>query len=465
MSIGTLAGETRTYAKNKWILATVAIGAFISTFDGGVINVGLPTIASYFRTNINTVQWVTSVYLLAMSALLLIFGTMADAYGRRRIYNAGYFVITIFTLFCAFANSIGMLIFFRVLQAVGGSMVMANGMAIATENYPPSERGKNLGFLGTVVAIGSLAGPPLGGLVIGWMGWRAVFFLTFLVALAGFLASMVTIPRDRRLKEELNFDYTGALAVIIAIVTFIYGFSNANVYGWTSPIILVSIILFVASSLFLIFYERRRANAILDFQLFNNWTFTSSIIAALVSFITMYSPTVLIPFFYQKVLGFTPQKAGFLMMAFPAAMAVTASFSGWLSDKIGYVLLTTSGLVLNGLALVALANISLQTPITLIIIYIAVMGASLGMFQSPNNSCVMGSVPKNKLGAATGISQLIKNLGMVIGITFSVAIFSSRIAGMSLAYNQAFVKSMGFVYYLAAILSFAGAAISARRGK
>lgn len=179
----------------------------------------------------------------------------------------------------------------------------------------------------------------------------------------------------------------------------------------------------------------------------------------------MYSPTVLIPFFYQKILGFTPQKAGFLMMAFPAAMAVTASFSGWLSDKIGYVLLTTSGLVLNGLALVALANISLQTPITLIIIYIAVMGASLGMFQSPNNSCVMGSVPKNKLGAATGISQLIKNLGMVIGITFSVAIFNSRMAGMSVAYNQAFVKSMGFVYYLAAVLSFAGAALSSRRGK
>ncbi len=177
----------------------------------------------------------------------------------------------------------------------------------------------------------------------------------------------------------------------------------------------------------------------------------------------MYSPKVLIPFFYQKILGFTPQKAGFLMMAFPTAMAVTASFSGWLSDKIGYVLLTTSGLVLNGLALVALANISLQTPITLIIIYIAMMGASL--FQSPNNSCVMGSVPKNKLGAATGISQLIKNLGMVIGITFSVVIFSSRMAGMSVAYNQAFVKSMGFVYYLAAVLSFAGAAISSRRGK
>lgn len=458
--------EEKTYAKSKLILYTVMIGAFMSMFDSGVVNVGLPVMASQFKVDISSVQWVTSIYLLVMSALLPILGTLADNFGRRKIYNLGFFVISIFTLLCGFSVNLPMLIVMRILQAVGGAMVMANGMAIVTENYPPNQRGKNIGLLATTMAIGSIAGPPAGGLAIGLWGWRTVFYLTFIVSIAGFIVSYFSIPRDKKANNnQFRFDYLGSVLLVLAIITFIYGFSNASKFGWSSPLIYGSIAIFAVSLLIFIIYERRKQHPIMDLSLFKNWIFSSSVIASLISFITMYSPTVLIPFYYQKVLGFSTGKSGLYMMAFPIAMALISPFSGALSDKIGAVILTSTGLVINGIALILLANTTLNTPVILILIYLALMGLSLGFFQSPNNSCIMGNVPKNKLGAANGITQLVKNLGMVIGIAFSVALFTTFLGNGTENYGPRFIQSTQKVYYIAAVLSFIGAIISGIRNK
>ncbi len=134
--------ESKKYIKSNYILYTIMIGAFLSMFDSGVVNVGLPVISSQFKIGIDSVQWITSIYLLVMSALLPILGTIADNFGRRKIYNMGYFIIAIFTLLCGFSFNFPMLIIMRVFQAIGGAMVMANGLAIVTENYPPSKEGK-----------------------------------------------------------------------------------------------------------------------------------------------------------------------------------------------------------------------------------------------------------------------------------------------------------------------------------
>lgn len=456
--------KPKEYAKSNFILYTVMIGAFLSMFDSGVVNVGLPVISAQLKVAIDSVQWVTSIYLLVMSALLPILGTLADNFGRRKIYNMGYFTISIFTLLCGFSLNFEMLIIMRVLQAVGGAMVMANGLAIVTENYPPSERGKNIGILATLMAVGSIAGPPLGGIIIGILGWRSIFYLTFIVSILGFIASYFSIPADKRdKKKEFKFDFLGSILLIVTIVSFIYGFSNINKMGLSNPVIYSSLSIFVVAFIIFIFREKKVNQPVMQLSLFNNWVFTSSIIASLISFLTMYSPTVLMPFYYQKVLGISTQQSGLYMMAFPIAMAIISPFSGALSDKIGPVVLTSSGLVINGIALILLANISINTPIYLVLFYMFLMGLSLGFFQSPNNSCIMGSVPKNKLGAANGITQLVKNLGMVIGIAFSVALFTAFLGKGDINYNMRFLESTRKVYYLAAVLSFIGAAISSVR--
>lgn len=463
----TQSSPTAIKSSSPYILASIAVGAFLSTFDGGVVNVGLPRMASEFHVSMSLIQWVPSVYLLTMSALLLVFGTLADMFGRKRIYNSGYLVVAIFSILCAFTSNIYFLIITRILQGIGGAMIMANGLAIATENYPPERRGRNIGTLASVSAIGSLAGPSLGGIVIGLWGWRTIFSLIFIVSSIGFGASHFIIPTDHgRGKAEKKFDSLGAFFVIISMVSFIYGISNLNNLGWSSPIIQGTAIIFIASAIAVAVQERRVASPVLDFDLFKMRIFWSSVVAALISFITMYSSTVLIPFYYQKVLGYSPQVAGLLMIAFPLGMAISASFAGRWSDKIGYTLLTTSGMVLNALALVLLANVGPHTPVIQVLLAVLGMGASLGLSQAPNNSCIMGSVPKNKLGVATGISQLVKNLGMVLGITLSVAIFQTGMnTRAGLTYVAAFLPSAGLVYYLAAGLSIIGAFFSINRGQ
>jgi MFS family permease len=316
------------------------------------------------------------------------------------------------------------------------------------------------------MAIGSIAGPPLGGIAIGLWGWNSIFFLTFIVSIAGFIVSYFSIPRDKKEKnEQFRFDYLGSVLLVLAIVTFIYGFSNVGKFGWSNPLIYVSVAIFILSLIVFIFYERKKQYPVMNLSLFKNWIFTSSVIASLISFITMYSPTVLIPFYLQKVLGYSTGISGLYMMAFPIAMALISPFSGALSDKIGAVILTSTGLVINGIALILLANTTLNTPVILILIYLALMGLSLGFFQSPNNSCIMGSVPKNKLGAANGITQLVKNLGMVIGIAFSTALFTAFLGNGTANYSIRFIGSTQKVYYIAAGLSFIGALISGIRNK
>jgi EmrB/QacA subfamily drug resistance transporter len=456
--------EDKEYSKSKTIIYTIMIGAFLSMFDSGVVNVGLPVISSQLKVGIDSIQWVTSIYLLIMSALLPILGTLSDNFGRKKIYNMGFFIISIFTLMCGFSINFYMLLIMRVLQAIGGAMVMANGLAIVTENYPPSQRGKNIGVIATVMAIGSVAGPSLGGIIIGLMGWRSVFYLTFLVSILGFIVSYFSIPVDKKEKnKDFKFDFLGSILLIVTIVSFIYGFSNINKMGLSNPIIYSSLLTFLIGLVIFIFWEKKVSHPVVHLSLFNNWIFTSSIIASLISFLTMYSPTVLMPFYYEKVLGVSTQKTGLYMMAFPIAMAIISPFSGALSDKIGAAVLTSSGLVINGIALILLANISINTPIYLVLFYMLLMGLSLGFFQSPNNSCIMGSVPKNKLGAANGITQLVKNLGMVIGIAFSVALFTAFLGKGTVDYNIRFLESTRKVYYIAAVLSFVGAGISAIR--
>jgi len=446
------------------ILYALMFGPFFSMFDSGMVNVGLPVIAGNFHASVQSVQWTASIYLLTMSALLPLFGSLADAWGRGRIYNFGFFTISIFTLLCGFAPNLPVLIFFRALQGIGGAMVMANGMAIATESYPASERGKNLGMLATMMAIGSIAGPSVGGIVIGAFGWRAAFYLTFVVSFAAFATTWFTIPRIRKpAKTTHPFDFAGAILLIASIFAFVFGFSSLGGAPSSRTTAAISLSIFVVAFPLLIVVEKRNPRPVIDFGLFTDVTFSSALAASLISFSTMYSPTVLVPFYLQGTLGLTPQASGLYLLAFPAAMAVLSPLSGRLSDKIGSRPLAVTALVLNGGALVLFGSIAPSSPSWLIIVPLFAMGVGFGLFQSPNNSAAMGSAPKEKLGTANAVTQLVKNLGMVIGITFSAVAFSSLMGTRRITDTAAFLGSARWVYWGAAALSFAGAYIASLR--
>jgi EmrB/QacA subfamily drug resistance transporter len=417
--------------KYRWyILATVSIGTFMSTLDSSIVNVALPTISGKLQADLTTLQWVVTAYLLTISSLLPVFGRLADLVGRRRVYSYGFIVFTFGSALCGLATNIWFLIGMRVLQAIGASMLMANSAAIVTANFPPKERGRALGLTGTVVALGSLTGPAIGGILVGLLNWRAIFYINLPIGVLGYLAARFILPPDKLLQNRETFDFVGASFFTSGMISVLFALSNGQDWGWQTPPIIGGILLGLVLLAAFFVAELRVANPMIDLSLFSIRPFFVGNITGLLSFVAMFANTMLMPFYLQHVLYYNPTQVGLLMTSFPLMMAVTAPVSGHLSDRIGPIILTTSGLIVSALGFLYLSTVTAHSLSWQIIPGLLLIGLGSGLFQSPNNSSVMSSVPPMKLGVAGGINALVRNVGMVIGIAYSVSLFENRNAAL-----------------------------------
>ncbi len=438
----------------RWyVVAAVSIGTFMATLDSNIVNVAMPTIASQFQTNLSMLQWVVTAYLLTISSLLPVFGRLADMLGRKMVYSLGFIVFTIGSGFCGLAPNLWLLVAARVLQALGAAMLMANSMALVSSVFPPKERGKALGFTGTVVALGSLAGPALGGILIGLAGWRSIFFVNLPLGLIGCAAAFLVLPADIRSTEKETFDFGGALLFATGMISLLLAINNGADLGWTSLPVLTG--LGVGALLLAAFgsVEGKVRHPMIDLSLFRNLPFLTGSISGFLSFVAMFANTMLLPFYLQRVLHLEPSRIGMLMMVTPFIMVFVAPLSGHLSDKIGPILLTTGGLTLTAGGLLYFSTLSATSSIWHVLPGLLLMGFGSGMFQSPNNTSIINAVPPQKMGVAGSINSLVRNLGMVTGIAFSVTLFeglggsavpaASEIPAFMSAYQVVMLVAMG----------------------
>ncbi|MFB9329271.1 MFS transporter [Paenibacillus aurantiacus] len=412
--------------RNRWlILANVSVGTFMATLDGSIANVALPTISAELDAPIHVVQWVLTSYLLTICATLPIAGKISDLLGRGRIYNYGFVAFAIGSAMCALADSLAFLIVSRIIQALGASCLMANSQAIVAEAFGANERGRAMGITGTTVSLGSLSGPALGGILVGQLGWESIFWINVPIGVVGFLAGLYLLPRAKAAKKGEPFDYAGSALFMAGMVAFLYVLSNAQDFGWGSGWTVAgglgSVLLLVAFYL----YERRLTHPMLDFSLYRIRAFAIGNMTALLSFVALFCMNVMMPFYMQNVLGYSPEQTGYTMMAYPLTMAIVAPVSGWLSDRIGPNGLTTAGLLVNAAAFALLNTLTADESAWLLAAHLVLFGLGGGLFQSPNNASVMGAVPKPKLGVAGGLNALVRNIGMVMGIAVSVSLYSS----------------------------------------
>lgn len=421
--------STVDYSQKWWVLLSVAMGIFLSTIDGSIVNVALPTLQEVFHASFATVQWVVVSYLLVVTSLMLGVARLADMIGKRRIYLTGMVLFTLGSLLCGIAPSIGFLIGFRAFQGLGAVMLQALGMAIVTEAFPPTERGRALGITGTIVSVGISLGPTIGGVLIGAAGWRWIFLVNLPVGILGFVLARRYIP-DWRPPGGQRFDGVGAALLFVALICLATGLTFGPTRGWQSPEI--AALLFGALAGFLIFVavEMRLREPMVDLGLFRDSLFSISLLTGFLVFL-VFGGLFIMPFYLERVQGYDPQQVGLFLVVVPVAVGVTAPFAGALSDRYGSRGISLLGLLIVAGACLSVASLETDTSAAGYIVRLLPLGLGQGLFQSPNNSAIMGAAPRERLGIASGLLSLSRTMGQVTGLPLMGALFASRVLSLS----------------------------------
>lgn len=421
--IGEHHGAPPDYSRKWFVLLAVAMGIFLATIDGSIVNVALPTLTEGLNTDFSTVQWVVLSYLLTITTLLTIVGRLADMYGRKRLYMAGFIVFTIGSFLCGLAPTASWLILFRVLQGVGGALILALGVAIVTEAFPPSERGRALGIAGSIVSIGIVSGPVLGGLIIENLSWHWIFFVNVPIGILGVILSSRHVPSSKPPGGQ-QFDILGAFLLCITLLTLLLGLTVGQRQGFTSSI---ALLLFLAAAIGFVAFlwvERRHPQPIIEPNLFRNRMFRVNLFTGFLVFVGL-GTGVLIPFYLENVLGYNVQQVGLLLAVVPIALGITAPISGTLSDRFGSRPISVAGLALTVVGYLALSSLSTSTSAIGFMLRYLPIGIGVGLFQSPNNSAIMGSAPRDRLGIVSSMLAVTRSLGQTVGIAVLGALWAA----------------------------------------
>ncbi|MDD8020811.1 MAG: MFS transporter [Acidobacteriota bacterium] len=461
----------------KWIaLSCTTLGALFSVLSGSMLMISLPDIMRSLNTSFTVIMWIVMGYMLSLTILVPSIGRVADMFGRKKLYVSGFIIFTLTSLLCGLSKTGEQLLTFRLIQSVGGSLMIANSTAIVTDAFPKNELGKALGINSMVISIASVIGPILGGF-LAHLGWRYIFYVNVPVGILGTLWAMIQLKELAKIPRGQKFDWAGTTLFTTGLLLFLTALSFGGFAGWKS---LRVILLFAISILIMtafIYVENNTDQPMLDLRLFKTRILAFAYSSILLNGIARGAVTFLLIFYFQGVKGLDPLRAGVFLTPFALSMMIISPISGSLSDKYGARGLTSLGLLISAFGLLGFIGISSQSSFTELVIWMVIMGVGSGMFNSPNTSEIMGSVPPGRRGIAAGTRTMMNNAGQVISIALSMAIVSSSInikaienlftgrqtASAALAVNE-FISGARHAFLISMIITLLASFISYLRG-
>lgn len=430
--------------KLKWIICILVItGNFLGMLDSTSVNLALYPIATDLGITLSQVQWVVIAYMLVLTVLLPFFGKVGDLFSKNKIYGSGFLIFALGALLCCTANSFGLLILYRCIEATGASIMLSNAPAVIVSMFTGERRGQALGINGSLVAVGGMTGPAIGGLLIHHFGWHTIFLPCVPIALIGAILSFKLIPSYHK-KRNFKFDYKGFLYFTTALLALLLAISEGHSWGWGSArIIILGIITLLFGGLF--YMRDKKINyPMINFKMFKIKTFTFGNIAVMNSYMCMFTNGVLLPFFLQEIVKYNAFIAGLLVLPYSVASSVVAPFAGSYSGKHGSRVLTLVGPSIYIIALIIFTTFTPQTPMWEIVMASVIMGIGNGCFQSPSNNAILTCVNHEHIGIASGILSLSRNLGNILGVAITITLFDSfktRFINSGTEYSTAFLNS------------------------
>ncbi len=398
------------------ILAICCMSLFIVGIDVTIVNVALPSIQRDLHASVSGLQWTLDAYTLVLASFLMLSGSTADRVGRRRIFQTGLVIFTLGSLACSLAPGLGWLIAFRMLQAIGGSMLNPVAMSIITNTFTdPRERARAIGIWGGVVGISLALGPLVGGALVESVGWRGIFWVNIPVGIAALVLTALFVPESRAPRAR-KFDPVGQVLVIITLATLTYAIIEGPSSGWSSPKILGFFGLAGVALITLIRYEPRRAEPLIDLRFFRSAPFSGATMIAVCAFSALAGFLFLNTLYLQDVRHYTPLHAGLYMLPMAAMTVVFAPLSGRIVGARG----TRLPLIVAGVAITAsaimLTTLTSSTSTGFLIASYVIFGIGFGVVNAPITNTAMAGMPRSQAGVAAGIASTSRQVGAVLGV-------------------------------------------------
>jgi EmrB/QacA subfamily drug resistance transporter len=458
-----------------WALSCTSLGMLLATINSGTLIIALPDLERSLGTSLLELVWVILVYMIASTVLVLTAGRLADLFGRKRAYVAGFVVFSLASLGAGFAGSGTELILWRVLQGIGGAFLFANSAAIVTDAFPRRQLGLALGTNSMVAAVGLVIGPVLGGALVA-ISWHWVFWFNVPLGLAGSIWAGSVLHELSSPDPERRMDLIGTGAYVLGLTGLVLGISKGGLSGWDNATVLASLIAAIVLLPLFVLIELRQAAPLLDLSIFRDRLFGAASGAAFINGLSRFALVFIFVFYFQGPQGDTPIEAGIKLAPMAVAMLISSPLAGVVADRYGSRALAAGGMVVTAVGLALMTTLQIHSPYWQSGLWLFVVGIGSGMFNSPNTSAMMGAVRSDRRGIAAGARVMLQNTGAVISIAFVLAvvtaavpktvlfkIFSGLASGLSTAQLDPFIHNMHVALWSLAATSVAGALVSLMR--
>jgi len=460
--------------RERVVLAVLMLGTLMGSLDSTIVILAFPTIAGSLHSDLITTLWVILIYLLVVAVTTTQFGRIGDIFGRSRMFNAGFGVFTLGSLFCGLSPSISWLIASRGVQALGGSLMQANSGAIVADTFPPNRRGAAFGYISLGWTSGAMLGIVLGGIITTFVGWEYIFFINLPIGVAATILGFRYVTDNPRVAEKL--DIPGMVFLCAALTLISYGAVDFAAEDLT-PVNIASVIAgIVALAIFFIF-EMRAARPLMDFSALGSQILRYSIMATFFLSLGYLAVVFLITMYLQGIRALSPLYAALLLIPGYVAGSFLSPFMGRLSDRYGARWIATAGAGAIILATLIYLSLRIDTPLWFVLVASAVSGTGTSMFFPANNSAVMAHAPHGTFGGVSGLLRAMQNIGILGSFVITIAVSAASIpreiafevfigtTNLKGGVSQAFIHGIDSALWISLALIAIAGILSALRGK
>lgn len=410
----------------KWLaLGVVVIGTFMSILDSSIVNIAIPKMMSVFGVPIDKINWILTCYMLTLGAIIPLTGYLGDTFGTKKVYIFSLIIFTLGSFLCGFAWNLSSMIIARVLQGLGGGMIMPVGMSIIYEIFPLEERGVALGFWGIAAMAAPAIGPTLGGYIIQYLDWRLIFYINVPIGIVGVIFAGI-ILKGSKLNLGKKLDYIGVVTSIIAMVSLLYVLGEGSSIDWGDIKYPVLVIIGCFSLVIFVINELTVEEPLLDLRVLKVFPFSLSIIISSVLNMAFYGGILLLPLYLQNLRGYTAMQTGMLMFPSAIATGIMMPISGKLFDKIGARPLVVSGVSLLVYVSYEISKITMTTDPATIRWLLVFRGIAIGLAMMPSSTEGMNSVPRHLVGRASALSNTIRQVSGSLSVTILTTLLQHR---------------------------------------